>query len=102
VAIEVQISSLSLETITERTIEYHRKGIHVLWLLAEDGAWSLAVEPRVKENSIFGDFSPFHNISWTLTSSPYLLIGIEFYRAGHGFPEKLRKCRKKCRKLVHD
>jgi competence protein CoiA len=33
VAIEVQISSLSLETIMERTIEYHRKGIYVLWLL---------------------------------------------------------------------
>lgn len=33
VAIEVQISSLSLETITERTIEYARKGIYVLWLL---------------------------------------------------------------------
>ena len=33
VAIEVQISSLSLETITHRTIEYARKGIYVLWLL---------------------------------------------------------------------
>jgi len=33
VAIEVQISSLSLETITQRTIEYARKGIYVLWLL---------------------------------------------------------------------
>jgi competence protein CoiA len=33
VAIEVQISSLSLETITNRTIEYARKGIYVLWLL---------------------------------------------------------------------
>ena len=33
VAIEVQISSLSLETITRRTIEYARKGIYVLWLL---------------------------------------------------------------------
>jgi competence protein CoiA len=33
VAIEVQISSLSLETITSRTIEYARKGIYVLWLL---------------------------------------------------------------------
>lgn len=33
VAIEVQISSLSLETIQQRTIEYARKGIHVLWLL---------------------------------------------------------------------
>lgn len=33
VAIEVQISSLSLETIQYRTIEYHRKGIYVLWLL---------------------------------------------------------------------
>lgn len=33
VAIEVQISFLSLETITQRTIEYFRKGIHVLWLL---------------------------------------------------------------------
>lgn len=32
-AIEVQISSLSVETIMERTIEYHRKGIYVLWLL---------------------------------------------------------------------
>lgn len=33
VAIEIQISFLSLETIMERTIEYHRKGIYVLWLL---------------------------------------------------------------------
>jgi competence protein CoiA len=33
VAIEVQISSLSLDTITRRTIEYARKGIYVLWLL---------------------------------------------------------------------
>jgi competence protein CoiA len=33
VAIEVQLSSLSVATITSRTIEYHRKGICVLWLL---------------------------------------------------------------------
>jgi len=33
VAIEVQISSLSLETIMRRTIDYHQKGIYVLWLL---------------------------------------------------------------------
>lgn len=33
VAIEVQLSSLSLDTIMRRTIEYHRKGIYVLWLL---------------------------------------------------------------------
>jgi len=33
VAIEVQISSLSLETIAHRTREYERKGIYVLWLL---------------------------------------------------------------------
>jgi len=32
-AIEVQISSLSVETIMRRTIDYHRKGIYVLWLL---------------------------------------------------------------------
>lgn len=33
VAIEVQISSLSVDSITRRTIEYARKGIYVLWLL---------------------------------------------------------------------
>jgi competence protein CoiA len=33
VAIEVQISSLSIETIMYRTIEYARKGIYVLWLM---------------------------------------------------------------------
>jgi competence protein CoiA len=33
VAIEVQISSLSLETITQRTIDYAQRGIYVLWLL---------------------------------------------------------------------
>jgi len=33
VAIEVQISSLSPETIQRRTIEYARDGIYVLWLL---------------------------------------------------------------------
>jgi competence protein CoiA len=33
VAIEVQISSLSVDTIMRRTIEYGRSGIYVLWLL---------------------------------------------------------------------
>jgi len=33
VAIEVQISTLSMETIIRRTEEYGRKGIYVLWLL---------------------------------------------------------------------
>jgi competence protein CoiA len=33
VAIEVQISSLSLETITRRTLAYARQGVYVLWLL---------------------------------------------------------------------
>jgi competence protein CoiA len=33
VAIEVQISSLSTETIQQRTIEYAREGMFVLWLL---------------------------------------------------------------------
>jgi len=33
VAIEVQISSLSIETIMQRTIDYYRQGIYVLWLL---------------------------------------------------------------------
>ncbi len=33
VAIEVQLSSLSIETIMQRTIDYHRAGIYVLWLL---------------------------------------------------------------------
>jgi competence protein CoiA len=33
VAIEVQISSLSLDTILRRTIQYAQKGIYVLWLL---------------------------------------------------------------------
>jgi competence protein CoiA len=33
VAIEIQISSLSVETIMSRTIDYYRKGIYVLWLL---------------------------------------------------------------------
>jgi competence protein CoiA len=33
VAIEIQISFLSMETIIYRTIEYARKGIYVLWLL---------------------------------------------------------------------
>jgi len=43
VAIEVQLSSLSLETIQERTIEYFRKGVHVLWLLQ----WTPALDsPR--------------------------------------------------------
>ena len=42
VAIEVQISSLSLETIQRRTIEYARNGIYVLWLLQ----WTLALDAR--------------------------------------------------------
>jgi competence protein CoiA len=33
VAIEVQISALSIETLMQRTIDYFRKGIYVLWLL---------------------------------------------------------------------
>jgi len=33
VAIEIQISSLSVETIMCRTIDYHQRGIYVLWLL---------------------------------------------------------------------
>jgi len=33
VAIEVQISSLSVEMIMRRTIDYHQRGIYVLWLL---------------------------------------------------------------------
>jgi len=33
VAIEVQISALSIETIMRRTIDYHQRGIYVLWLL---------------------------------------------------------------------
>jgi competence protein CoiA len=33
VAIEIQISSLSIETLMKRTIDYHQKGIYVLWLL---------------------------------------------------------------------
>lgn len=33
VAIEVQLSSLSVDTIMRRTIDYARNGIHVLWLL---------------------------------------------------------------------
>lgn len=33
VAIEVQISALSMETILRRTIDYYRQGIYVLWLL---------------------------------------------------------------------
>jgi competence protein CoiA len=40
VAIEVQISSLSIDTIMRRTIEYHRKGIYVLWLLQ----WTTALD----------------------------------------------------------
>ena len=43
VAIEVQLSSLSLETIQERTIEYFREGAYVLWLLQ----WTPALDsPR--------------------------------------------------------
>ena len=33
VAVEIQISSLSIETLKFRTMEYARKGIYVLWLL---------------------------------------------------------------------
>jgi competence protein CoiA len=53
VAIEVQISSLSQDTILERTIEYGRNGIYVLWLLQ----WtpklnSQRYTPRLWENWI--------------------------------------------------
>jgi len=47
VAIEVQISSLSLDTIMRRTIDYFRKGIAVLWLLQ----WTPALDaPRYAPN----------------------------------------------------
>jgi competence protein CoiA len=43
VAIEVQISSLSIDTLMQRTIDYFRKGIAVLWLLQ----WTPALDaPR--------------------------------------------------------
>jgi len=43
VAIEVQISSLSLDTVMRRTIDYFRKDIYVLWLLQ----WTPALDaPR--------------------------------------------------------
>jgi competence protein CoiA len=53
VAIEVQISSLSVETIMQRTIEYGRNGIYVLWLLQ----WTPALDavryaPRLWEKWI--------------------------------------------------
>jgi competence protein CoiA len=53
VAIEVQISSLSLETIMRRTIDYHQRGIYVLWLLQ----WTPALDanrytPRLWEKWI--------------------------------------------------
>lgn len=40
VAIEVQISCLSLDTIMRRTIDYSRNGIYVLWLLQ----WTSALD----------------------------------------------------------
>ena len=43
VTIEVQINSLSVETIMRRTIDYFCRGIHVLWLLQ----WTSALDgPR--------------------------------------------------------
>lgn len=42
VAIELQISSLSLETIIHRTIQYAQKGIYVLWLLQ----WAPTLDAR--------------------------------------------------------
>jgi competence protein CoiA len=52
VAIEVQLSSLSLETIQERTIEYFREGVYVLWLLQ----WTPALDsPR---------YTPAHWEKW--------------------------------------
>jgi len=42
VAIEVQISDLSEETIVHRTIEYARKGIYVLWL----AQWTRALDAK--------------------------------------------------------
>jgi len=42
VAVEVQISDLSEETIVHRTIEYARKGIYVLWL----AQWTPALDAK--------------------------------------------------------
>jgi competence protein CoiA len=42
VAIEIQISSLSIETIIRRTIDYYRRGIYVLWLLQ----WTSKLEEK--------------------------------------------------------
>ena len=50
VAIEVQISSLSLDTIRRRTIEYAQNGIYVLWLLQWTPALDAArYSPRLWE-----------------------------------------------------
>ena len=40
VAIEVQISALSMDTIIHRTQEYARKGIYVLWLPNGNLTWT--------------------------------------------------------------
>jgi competence protein CoiA len=55
VAIEVQISSLSLETIHHRTVEYARKGIYLLWV----SPWHKGLDeeryaPRLWEKWIHG------------------------------------------------
>ena len=49
VAIEVQISSLSIETIVRRTEEYTRKGIYLLWL----AQWNPALDSQRYSPSVW-------------------------------------------------
>ena len=57
VAIEVQMSSLSIETIMARTIDYHQRGVYVLWLLQ----WTPKLDgkryaPRLWERWVHGAY----------------------------------------------
>jgi competence protein CoiA len=54
VAIEVQISSLSLDTIMHRTIQYAQKGIYVLWLLQ----WTPELDENALRSAPLGKMGP--------------------------------------------
>ena len=108
VAIEVQISSLSLETIIRRTIDYHQKGIYVLWLLQwkpelDGGIYSPKIWEKWIHTAYFGRVYYWKQgleiVSYTFEPSLRSVPRKTWYnkdgrmRAGGGFTRRLKRSR---------
>ena len=78
VAIEIQISSLSEETIKFRTMEYARKGIYVLWLLLwTPNLADTRYTPRLWENWIHATY--FGNVYYWIEELTVACYNFEPY-----------------------